>query len=218
MYSIEVKNLSFKYKNMKENILNHVNFQVKAGETVAIIGQSGCGKSTLCNCLCGLIPKVYAGELSGDVFIYGENIKNLSHAEIVRRIGIIFQNPATQLFSPTIEDELAFGPENLCIDREEIDFRMKKILKAINMEEYRYDNPNNLSGGQQQLIAIASVLMLKPSILICDEIMSWIDKEGKEIIKNLLLKLKDEGKTIILVDHGVENIQLADRIIHLGEK
>ena len=216
MKAVEVKNLSFKYNNSEDYILEDVNFSVNSGETVAIIGQSGCGKSTLCNCISGLIPRVYRGHLSGEVLICGENIKNLSIADTVTRIGIIFQNPSTQLFSPTIEDELAFGPENLCIDREEIGIRIEKILKTINMEKYRYDNPNNLSGGQQQLIAIASVLMLNPSILICDEIMSWIDDEGKEIIKNLLLKLKEDGKTIIMVDHELENIKISDRIIYLG--
>lgn len=218
MNAVEVKKLSFKYNNVEEYILRDVNLNIKVGETVAIIGQSGCGKSTLCNCICGLIPRVYKGELSGEVLIFGENIINLSIADIVTKIGIIFQNPSTQLFSPTIEDELAFGPENLCVDREEIGKRIERILKTIKMEKYRYDNPNNLSGGQQQLIAIASVLMLNPSILICDEIMSWIDDEGKQIIKNLLLKIKEEGKTIIMVDHELENIQIADRIIYLGEQ
>ena len=212
---LEVKNLSFKYKNSDKFILNDVSIKIETGETVAIIGKSGCGKSTLCNCMCGLIPRVYPGELTGDVYIDGKDIQSLSIAEIVSLVGVIFQNPSTQLFSPTIEDELAFGPENLCVEREEIGLRMEKILKTINMEKYRYDNPNNLSGGQQQLIAIASVLMLQPSILICDEIMSWIDDEGKEIIKNLLLKLKEEGKTIILVDHDINNILMADRMLHL---
>ena len=216
MKAVEVKNLSFKYNNSEDYVLEDVNFSVNSGETVAIIGQSGCGKSTLCNCISGLIPRVYTGHLSGEVLIYGENIKNLSIADTVTRIGIIFQNPSTQLFSPTIEDELAFGPENLCVDRDEIGIRIEKILKTINMEKYRYDNPNNLSGGQQQLIAIASVLMLNPSILICDEIMSWIDDEGKEIIMNVLLKLKEDGKTIIMVDHELENIKISDRIIYLG--
>lgn len=215
--ALEVKNLSFKYNNSQDYILKDVNFTVKSGETVAIKGQSGCGKSTLCNLICGLIPRLYKGHLSGEVLIYGENIINLSIAETVTRIGIIFQNPSIQLFSPTIEDELAFGPENLCLDREEIGMRMQEILKIINMEKSRYDNPNNLSGGQQQLIAIASTLMLNPSILICDEIMSWIDDEGKEIIMKVLLKLKKEGKTILMVDHDLENIKIADRIIYLGE-
>ena len=218
MNAVEIKNLSFKYRNGSEKILNDVNLIVNDGESIAILGQSGSGKSTLCNCICGLIPNVYSGEFSGDVFIYGKNIKNMDMAEIVTKIGIIFQNPSTQLFSPTIEDELAFGPENLCVEREEIGKRMENILKIINMEKYRYDNPNNLSGGQQQLIAIASVLMLNPQILICDEIMSWVDEDGKEIIKNLLLKLKEEGKTIIIVDHDLENVKTADKIIYIGER
>ena len=215
MNALEVKNLSFKYNKSEEYVLKDVNFRVKSGETLAIIGQSGCGKSTLCNLICGLIPKLYKGQLSGEILIFGENIKRMSIADTVTKIGVIFQNPSTQLFSPTIEDELAFGPENLCVDRAEIGNRIDKILKTMNMEKYRYDNPNNLSGGQQQLIAIASVLMLAPSILICDEIMSWIDDEGKEIIKDVLLGLKEEGKTIIMVDHDYDNIKIADRIINL---
>lgn len=216
MNALEVKNLSFKYNYSDQYILKDVSFSIKVGETLAITGPSGCGKSTLCSCICGLIPRLYKGELSGQVLLFGQNIKNLSLADTVTKIGIIFQNPSTQLFSPTIEDELAFGPENLCIDREEIGRRIDRILKTIKMEKYRLDNPNNLSGGQQQLIAIASVLMLEPSILVCDEIMSWIDDDGKEIIRNLLLELKDEGKTIIMVDHETDNIKLADRVIDLG--
>ena len=217
MNAVEVKNLSFKYKDQEDYVLKDLNLIVKDGETIALTGPSGCGKSTLCSLICGLIPKLYKGQISGDILIYGEKMNNLSIAETVAKIGIIFQNPSTQLFSPTIEDELAFGPENLCVEREEIGRRIDKILKTINMEKYRYDNPNNLSGGQQQLIALASVLMLNPSILICDEIMSWIDDEGKEIIKDILLKLKEEGKTIIMVDHDLDNIKTADRILNLGE-
>lgn len=217
MKAVEVKNLSFKYKNSDKYILKDVNLSVNKGEILAITGKSGSGKTTLCNCLCGLIPRLYEGILTGEVLIFGENINNLNLAEVVSRLGIIFQNPSTQLFSPTIEDELSFGPENLCIEREEIGQRIDKVLKMIKMEEYRFENPNNLSGGQQQLIAIASVLMMNPSIIICDEIMSWIDSEGKEIIFETLLKLKDEGKTIIMVDHNKENTKIADRIFILGE-
>lgn len=213
MYAVEVNNLSFKYKNTKEKTLDNVNLKVNEGEILAIMGSSGCGKSTLCNCICGLIPNVYAGEYYGEVKILGQNVKSMTLAQIATKVGIIFQNPATQLFSPTIEDELAFGPENLCVDRDEIGRRMDDVLKIIDMEKYRYENPNNLSGGEQQLIAIASVLMLNPKILICDEIMSWIDEDGKKIIKNLLIKFKEQGKTIIIVDHDKENLVIADRTI-----
>lgn len=216
MKAIEIKHLSFKYKNAEKNVLNNINLYIDDGEAVTFTGRSGSGKSTLCSCICGLIPDLYSGELSGDIFIYGKRFNEMTMAEKVANIGIIFQNPATQLFSPTIEDELAFGPENLCVNSEEIGKRIDSILKIINMESYRFENPNNLSGGQQQLVAIASVLMLNPKIIICDEIMSWVDEEGRDIIKNLLLKLKNEGKTLIIVDHNSENIEIADRIIHIG--
>ncbi|AOT69555.1 ABC transporter ATP-binding protein [Geosporobacter ferrireducens] len=215
MNAVEIRDLSFKYKGSKENILKNINLEIKKGEITAIVGKSGCGKSTLCRCICGLIPRVYPGKLSGDVLLFGEHIKDMNLAQIVPVVGMIFQNPSTQLFSPTIEDELAFGPENLCVDREEIGKRMNAMLEVIHMEDYRYENPNHLSGGQQQLIAIASVLMLNPKILICDEIMSWIDEDGRDVVKKVLLKLKREGKTIIMVDHNTENIEIADKIIYV---
>ena len=165
--------------------------------------------------MCGLIPNTYKGEFSGEVLLFGKDIKDMNIDEIVTKVGIVFQNPSTQLFSPTIEDELAFGPENMCIEREKIGRRIDSILKTINMEEYRYENPNSLSGGQQQLIALASVLVLEPDILICDEIMSWVDRQGKKVIKDILLKLRGEGKTIIMVDHDMENIKIADKIIYI---
>lgn len=215
MNAVEVKKLSFKYKNTKEKVLNNIDLIVKQGEILVIDGASGCGKSTLCNCICGLIPKVYEGEYHGEVKIFGQDINSMSRAEVATNVGIIFQNPSTQLFSPTIENELAFGPENLCVDRNEIERRIDEILEIIDMEEYRFTNPNTLSGGQQQLIAIASVLILNPKILICDEIMSWIDEDGKKIIKNLLVSLKKQGKTIIMIEHDKENLVIADRIILL---
>jgi len=111
MNAVEVRNLSFKYKDSKEYIFKDVSFSVRPGETLAITGRSGSGKTTLCNCICGLVPRLYKGELRGEVLIFGENIKNISIGDTVTKIGVIFQNPSTQLFSPTIEDELAFGPE-----------------------------------------------------------------------------------------------------------
>lgn len=105
--------------------------------------------------------------------------------------------------------------QNLCVDRNEIGKRIDEILKLIDMQAYRYDNPNNLSGGQQQLIAMASVLMMKPKILICDEIMSLIDEGKKEVIKDILVKAKGEGITIIMVDHDMENIKIANNIIYI---
>lgn len=215
MNAVEINNLSFRYKDAKKNVLDNVNLIVKQGEILAITGRSGCGKSTVCNCICGLIPRVYEGEYEGEVRLFDKKIDLMDIKEITTSVGIIFQNPATQLFSPTIEDELSFGPENLCVDRDEIGRRIDDVLKIINMQRYRFQNPNKLSGGQQQLIAMASVLVMQPKVLICDEIMSWIDEDGKKIIRDLLFKLKEEGKTIIMIDHDKENIQIADRIVEM---
>ncbi|WP_312811091.1 ABC transporter ATP-binding protein [Sedimentibacter sp.] len=217
MNAVEINNLSFRYDNSRDEILKDINFFIKEGETVEIRGKSGSGKSTLVNAICGLIPSLYSGHLTGEIFIFGKNIKEMALSEMVSNVGVIFQNPSTQLFSPTIEDELAFGPENVCISREEIGRRIDNILKIIGMEQYRYENPNNLSGGQQQLIAIASVLILEPKIIICDEIMSWIDDEKKAIIINLLKDLKNKGKTLIIADHDSENIEIIDRTVYIGE-
>ncbi len=215
MNSVKIINLNFKYKNSKDFILRNLNLEINSGEITAIAGKSGSGKTTLCKCICGLISKNNKEHFTGEVLLLGKDISKMPLAELVTTIGIIFQNPSTQLFSPTIEDELAFGLENLCITREEIGKRIEYILKLIGMEEYRYENPNNLSGGQQQLIALASVLIMEPKILVCDEIMSWVDDNGRKVIKRVLLRLKEEGKTVIMVDHKIENIKIADKIIYM---
>lgn len=215
MKAVEIINLKFKYKNSSNLILNNINLEIESGEITAIVGKSGSGKTTLCKCICGLISKDKYSDFNGKVILFNNNISHMDLDQLVTTVGIIFQNPSTQLFSPTIEDELAFGPENLCIHREEIGRRMDRILKIIGMEDHRYDNPNNLSGGQQQLIALGSVLMMEPKILVCDEIMSWVDDNGRKAIRRILLDLKEQGKTIIMVDHKMENIKIADKIIYM---
>lgn len=214
-FALETKNLSFRYPGKDYNVLDGIDLQISPEETVAIVGLSGCGKSTLCYCLCGIIPHVYPGKMGGEVFLYGSLVKNMNLPKIAAMLGIVFQNPESQLFSPTVEDELAFGPENLCIEREEIGRRIEESLRKVGMEEYRYMNPNNLSGGQKQLIALASVLSLEPEILIFDEAMAQIDLEGKKLIKETIKKLKAAGKTIVLVEHDFNNLDIADRVLLL---
>lgn len=212
---IEVNGLSFTYENTDKKILDNINLRVAAGEILAVDGVSGCGKSTLCNCLCGLIPNLYRGEYEGEVLLMGQRIGDMPLKEVAQKVGIIFQNPSSQLFSPTVEDELAFGPENLCLSPDEIGERMDRVLRLTGMERYRFDNPNRLSGGQQQLIAIAAVLMMEPLVLVCDEIMSWIDDEGREKIRQMLLSFRQSGGTVVMTDHDEENMAIADRIFYL---
>lgn len=212
-FAIEVNNLYFRYPDNDINTLHNLSLKVKKGEILAITGHSGCGKSTLCHIIAGIIPKIIKGTVQGEVLILGDSVFSMRTAQIATRLGIVFQEPDNQLFSPIIEAEVAFGPENLCINREEIGRRIEKNLELVGMSQYRMDSPNTLSGGQKQLIALASVLSMEPDILLFDEALSQIDKEGKELIKNTILRLKEEGKTILMVEHDFDNIDIADRIM-----
>lgn len=208
---IKAKNLSFSYSKDGKMIIEDINLKVNKGEILAVVGLSGSGKTTLCYCLSGIIPHLYKGELTGEVYINDKLIKDMNMPQIATKVGVVFQNPETQIFFPIVENELAFGPENLCIKREEIGKRIEKTLSLLDMEDKRYDRTEHLSGGQKQLIALASVLTLKPEILIFDEVMAQIDAKGKKAIKEIILQLKEEGKTVIMVEHNLDNIEIADR-------
>lgn len=213
---IKVNNLSFSYKD-NNKIIDNINLKVNKGEILAVVGLSGSGKTTLCYCLSGIIPHIYSGNLSGEVLIKGNSILDMEMPQIATNIGIVFQNPETQIFFPVVENELAFGPENLCIKRDEIGKRIEEVLSLLNIEDKRYVKTEHLSGGQKQLIALASVLTLKPDILIFDEVMAQIDSKGKKAIKDIILQLKQEGKTVIMVEHNLDNIEIADRKLVLKQ-
>lgn len=215
IFPVEINNLHFKYPENKSSILNGIELQIDKGEIFTIVGLSGSGKSTLCYCICGIIPHVFEGDLQGEVLIFGNSTKNMKLPTISTNVGIVFQDPDTQLFSPTVEDEVAFGPENLCVERNEIGRRISKNLELVAMEKQRYANPENLSGGEKQLIALASTLSLNPQIIIFDEVMSQIDDAGKLRIKKAIKDLKIAGKTIIMVEHDLENLNMADRVMSL---
>lgn len=214
---IDVEDLYFSYAGSGENILEALNFQVKKGEIVGIVGLSGSGKSTLLYLICGIIPKLYKGKLQGRVKIWGEDVQSMELSDISKKIGIVFQDPETQLFSPTVEDEIAFGPENLCVDPVEIGHRIEKNLKIVRMEKHRHENPKNLSGGEKQLVAIASTLAMESEILLFDEVLSQVDSKGKERIRDVIINLKNQGKTMVLIDHDLKNLKAADRIMELRE-
>lgn len=213
--AIDIENLKFKYEGQKDYILNGVNLKVQRGDVLAIVGLSGNGKSTLCYSLNGIIPNIFHGDLQGHVKIFGSHIKDIDKSELMNTIGVVFQDPDTQLFSPTVEDELAFGPENLCIPREEIGSRIDNVLKLTGMEKYRYENPNNLSGGEKQLIVLGAILCLQPNILVFDEAMAQVDDDGKKRIKEVIKKLKNDGKTIIMIEHDFNNLDIADKVVLL---
>lgn len=216
-YAIETKKLFFKYKDSDPYIIKNINLRIKKGEILGIVGLSGSGKSTLINLLNGIIPKRISGILTGDVYINGENIAEKNINELATCIGTIFQNPDYQILFSNAEDEMAFGPENLCCEKFEILNRITDVTKLLNIEKLRTKNPNNLSGGEKQLITIASVLTLNVGIIIFDESMAQIDENGRKLIKDAILKLKNQGKALLMVEHDLDNLDIADRILLLKE-
>ncbi|MHA1381084.1 MAG: ABC transporter ATP-binding protein [Candidatus Helarchaeota archaeon] len=214
---LKIKNLSFKFPTANEPILKNINLEVKTGEFILLVGKSGTGKSTLVKCMNGLIPRIFHGKFEGDVIINGKNTKNYDLWQLSEDISLIFQNPESQLLTFTVEDELAFGPENLGLVREKINQRIDWALDCVNMKEFRYKSIFELSDGQKQKIAIASTLTMKPEILVLDEPTSNLDyRSSVDLFKTLNDLNKKYKKTIILVDHRTEQaVKFINRILIL---
>ncbi len=209
---LTLENVSFSYDKRIRAIKN-VSLTVEKGEYIAIIGHNGSGKSTLSKLFNGLcIPD--HGEVTVDGFS-SRNKKDLF--EIRKRVGVVFQNPDNQLVASIVEDDVAFGPENLGVDRKEIGQRIDFALDSVGMQKYRHAPPTRLSGGQKQRIAIAGVLALKPEILVLDESTAMLDPQGREEVLSVVKKLnKEQGVTVITVTHYMDEIVDADRVIVLN--
>ena len=214
---IEFEEVSFRYTGNRDHVLRDITFHVKKGEFLGISGPSGSGKSTLCLMMNGIIPKTIEGELSGEIYIDGENIKEKEVYEVAEKLGLILQNPESQLFSMTVEEELAFGPENLGIKREEIEERISWALELVGMEKFRDAFPHQLSGGEKQKIAIASLLTMKPEILVLDEPTSNLDPKSRIEIFKIVKKLNKKGMTVVVVEHETDFISSADKILILND-
>ncbi|NJE46347.1 ATP-binding cassette domain-containing protein [Thermococcus sp. GR7] len=221
MNVITVENLSFRYRRAKEYSLRDVSFEVRRGELLGIIGPSGSGKSTLCLTLNGIIPHSIRGDFSGEVIVRdpgtGEEYNTIETpvAKLSTVVGLVLQNPESQLFSMTVEEEIAFGLENLGLDRNEIMRRLRWVLEVSGLKGLEKEFPPNLSGGQKQRLAIAAVLAMKPSVLVLDEPTSQLDPLGRnEVLGLVLLLRKEHGITVVLVEHHTDYIlRFADRII-----
>jgi len=205
MTAVEVRHVTFKYPGRISPVLDDVCFSLEPGQIAAITGPSGSGKSTLGYCICGVIPNLIKGDFWGEVRLNG-------------RAGIVFQDPDTQIFLTTVEDELAFAPENLCLSLDEIGTRIRQTLELIGMAELRRANPSQLSGGQKQLVALGGVLTLSPDILVLDETLSQLDASAQESIRSLMLALKREGKAIIMIEHDKRNLRIADQVWRLDRQ
>ena len=220
MCYFKLEDVSYKYPLEDREILKNINLDIKKGEFWAVIGKNGSGKTTLCNVLRRFVPDFYKGELKGRITLEGKELKDYSAKEIVQKVGFVFQNPFTQIsgVKETVFEEIAFGLENLALDAEYIRKRVEETLKLLRIEELRNKNPYELSGGQGQKVALASIIALDPEIMVIDEPTSQLDPKGTEEIFEIIDILKKEGKTIILVEHKLELIaEYAEKVMVLNE-
>ena len=220
MCYFKLEDVSYKYPLEDREILKNINLDIKKGEFWAVIGKNGSGKTTLCNVLRRFVPDFYKGELKGKITLEGKELKDYSAKEIVQKVGFVFQNPFTQIsgVKETVFEEIAFGLENLALDAEYIRKRVEETLKLLHIEELRDKNPYELSGGQGQKVALASIIAMDPEIMVIDEPTSQLDPKGTEEIFEIIDILKKEGKTIILVEHKLELIaEYAEKVMVLDE-
>ena len=216
----KIENVNYKYPLENKQVLKNINIEIKKGEFWAVIGKNGSGKTTFCNMLRRFVPDFYKGELTGTITLEDKELKDYSQKELVQKIGFVFQNPFTQIsgVKDTVFEEIAYGLENLGLKKEEIIFKVEKILKLLEIEKLRDRNPYDLSGGQKQRVALASIIAMNPDILVIDEPTSQLDPKGTEDIFKIINLMANEGKTIILVEHKLELIaEYAQNILVLDE-
>ncbi len=215
MTILETSNLWFKYSGGSEWALREVNLEVSEGEFIILAGRSGCGKSTLLRCFNGLIPHFYDGEMIGYVKVCGLDTREHPPYVLSQYAGMVFQNPDNQLFALTVEADVAFALENLSIPRDEIRERVDWALKIMGIEELRDKSPLELSGGQKQKVAIASILALRPKILLLDEPTSSLDPYSAKQLIDTIVELNQKYRiTILIAEHRLDMLlPYASRLI-----
>ena len=215
---IEIKNLSFKYSKDDDCSLKNINLSVRKGECVLLCGKSGCGKSTLLKTINGIIPEFCNGEIDGSVKVGDMNTFETEIYKISEKVGSVFQNPKTQFYTTNTTDEIAFGLENYGLERADINKKIEKVRDALNIESLMNRNIFELSGGEKQKIAIASVYALDPEIFVFDEPSSSLDIDSMKELAKIIEKLKVVGKTIVIAEHRLWYLKnVADRAIYLED-
>lgn len=217
--AVDIRGLTFKYQGASAPALADINLSVPRGEIVMLMGPTGAGKSTLYMCLNGLIPHLIQGRMSGSVRIMGKDTSQHSISDLSQQVGIVFQDPEVQLFSLTVQEELAFGPENLALAKPEILDRIRQASVAIGLTDILDREPARLSGGQQQQVAIGAVWAMLPDVLIMDEPTSNLDPQGSQRVLRLVKELnRDHGKTILIAEHKIDVVApIADRVVVIHE-
>lgn len=214
---IEIKNLKFEFndsENGAEKVIDDLNLSIERGSFTVILGHNGSGKSTLAKLLNGLLKPT-----EGTVLINGIATDNPDkEIEIKRTVGLVFQNPDNQLIASVVEEDVAFGPENLGLEPTEIRRRVDEALKSVDMYEFRDFAPNKLSGGQKQRVAIAGIIAMRPECIVLDEPTAMLDPSGRREVINTILRLnKEMGITVILITHYMDEAEFADRVIIMDD-
>ncbi len=217
--AIEIRGLTYAYPTSEQPVLKDINLKVCKGEFISIMGPTGAGKSTLCLTLNGIIPQSLSGKIEGSVVVDGMNTLSYGVHVLTNKVGIIFQEPESQLFSMNVEEEISFGPENLGVSPDEIRKRVDWALGVVRMEQYRQRSPFRLSGGQKQRVAIAAALSMMPSILVLDEPTSGLDPIGKMEVFSVVHDLKRmRNMTVVMVEHESEEIaRFSDKVVVMNE-
>lgn len=207
---IELKNVCFDYGNNEAAVLKNFNLEIKRGSFIAILGHNGSGKSTVARLLNGLLLPS-----KGTVCVNGINTSDDNAEYFVKsQVGLVFQNPDNQIIATIVEDDVAFGPENLGVKPNEIKQRVYNSLKAVGMYEFKNHSPHLLSGGQKQRVAIAGILAMQPQCIVLDEPTAMLDPMGRQEVLSTLTKLnKENGITVVLITHYMDEAALADRVV-----
>jgi energy-coupling factor transporter ATP-binding protein EcfA2 len=215
---LSLEGVSFRYRHGDSPALQDISLHIAAGEVVGIVGPNGAGKTTLCLTLNGLIPHAVRGSLTGRVTVGGVDTATVQVHELARQVGIVLQNPETQFFGESVEEELAFGPENLCLPTEEIEQRIVASLATVGVAALRDRFPYHLSGGQKQRVAIATALAMQPRVLVLDEPTSELDPQGKQEVLAAIGSLHRElGQTVMIVSHETDElVPIVNRVVALS--
>ncbi|MHA1125921.1 MAG: energy-coupling factor ABC transporter ATP-binding protein [Candidatus Heimdallarchaeota archaeon] len=216
---IEINNIRFQYSNTEKPILNDFSLQISKGEFIGIIGPTGCGKSTICYLFNGLIPHLIKGTFQGSASINGLDTLTSSVGELSKLVGYMLQEPSFQIATPHVKSEIAFGMENMGLPRDEMEERLHFVLDTLNIQHLQERATSDMSEGEKQRVILASILAMKPEILVLDECSSMLDIASKNKLATTLKDLnKKHNKTIVMVDHDLDYLlSLVDRIILINE-
>lgn len=218
MRALELRDVSFTYSGSGSKALDGVSLSVEKGEFVTLLGCNGSGKSTICLMSNGLVPHALPGVLEGEVRVFGEDIRGRSVAELATKVGMVFQEPESQLFCMSVEEEVAFGPENLALPREEIRERVEWALELVGLKGFNERSPFSLSGGEKQRAAIAASLSMRPEMLVLDEPAYALDPVGRLELYSVLRELRQKhGMTVVLAERDPEEaVAFSDRLVLLS--